>query len=92
MAICPGTKLLADLTAPTFEVTPNGLKAEKKDDVCDRLGRSTDRGDAVVMAWFEGPRMLTDAMDWMDRIEIGGRLQRRPVAIVGRQPLSAGRR
>ena len=88
----PDSKLVADLTAPTFSVTPNGLKAETKESVCDRLGRSTDRGDAVMMAWFEGPRMLTDAMEWMDRIEIGGRLQRRPVAIVGRQPLSAQRR
>lgn len=46
--------LVADLTAPTFEVGPNGIKVETKEDVCKRLGRSTDRGDAVVMAWTSG--------------------------------------
>jgi hypothetical protein len=86
----PDSKLVADLTAPTFDVVPNGIRAEKKEDVCDRLGRSTDRGDAVVMAWFEGPRHLTNAMDWMDRVEIGGRSNRPPVVLPhGRQPLTA---
>jgi hypothetical protein len=59
--------LLADLTAPTFSVTPNGIKLESKDDVCVRLGRSTDRGDAVVMAWFEGPKEINSALEWADR-------------------------
>jgi len=84
------SKLVADLTAPTFDVTPNGIRAESKEKVCERLGRSTDRGDAVVMAWFEGPRMLTDAMEWMDRVEIGGRSNRPRVVLPhGRQPLTA---
>jgi hypothetical protein len=69
IALPPNPKLMADLTAPTFEVTPRGIKAEPKDKVCERLGRSTNDGDAVVMSWFEGPRMLTDALDWMDRVE-----------------------
>ena len=50
--------LLADLTAPTFEVGPRGIKVETKEDVVKRLGRSTDRGDAVVMAWYSGGRRL----------------------------------
>ena len=66
IALPPDPKLLADLTAPTFSVVPRGIQAESKEKVCDRLGRSTDRGDAVVMSWYEGPRMLTDAMDWID--------------------------
>ena len=48
--------LVADLTAPTFEVVSRGIKVESKEDVCKRLGRSTDRGDAVVMAWSAGLR------------------------------------
>lgn len=48
--------LVADLTAPTYEITPRGYKAESKEDVCARLGRSTNHGDAVVMSWFQGPR------------------------------------
>ena len=86
----PNPKLVADLTAPAFEVTPNGIKAEPKDKVTERLGRSTNDGDAVVMAWFEGPRLLTDAMNWMDRTEINGRLIRVPRVITGgRKPLTA---
>lgn len=47
-------KLLADLTAPTFEAVSKGFKVETKEDVVSRLGRSPDRGDAVIMAWFAG--------------------------------------
>lgn len=50
----PDPVLVADLTAPTYETTPNGFKLQPKEDVCKRLGRSTDRGDAVVMAWQDG--------------------------------------
>lgn len=50
--------LVADLTAPTWEpVSHKGgmaVKVESKEDVCARLGRSTDRGDAVVMCWSDG--------------------------------------
>lgn len=48
--------LVSDLTAPRFEIGPNGIKVEAKEDVCDRLGRSTDKGDAVVMCWYAGPK------------------------------------
>lgn len=61
--------LLADLTAPTFEPTPHGIKIEPKQDVVDRLGRSTDRGDAVVMAWFEGPKATTSILEWIGSSE-----------------------
>lgn len=60
------SKLVADLAAPTFEITSNGLKIENKEDICDRLGRSTDRGDAVIMAWSCGPTYLTDGNQWRE--------------------------
>lgn len=82
-------RLMADLTAPTFEITAQGIKVEPKEKVTERLGRSTDRGDAVVMAWFEGPRMLTNAMDWMDMEPGRYGMQRKPQIVnSGRQPLS----
>ena len=56
--------LVADLTAPTFEITPNGIKVEPKEKVVERLGRSTDRGDAVVMAWYAGPVLATHYHEW----------------------------
>lgn len=63
--------LLADLAAPTFEIGPNGIKIEPKEKLVERLGRSPDRGDAAVMAWFAGTR------DVMDRVALLG-LEQRP--------------
>lgn len=54
IALPPSPTLMADLTAATFEVTPRGIKVESKEDVCARIGRSTDEGDAVIMAWLGG--------------------------------------
>lgn len=56
--------LIADLTAPTFAVTPNGIKVESKDDIKKRIGRSPDRGDAVIMAWSTGDTATTHAHIW----------------------------
>lgn len=89
----PDQRLLADLTAPTFKITPNGIAVEPKDDVIKRLGRSTDRGDAVMMCWFHGPRALTHAADWIG-LEPGkrGALSHPPKMVTGaRTPLSAPR-
>ncbi len=58
------TTLVSDLAAPHFEVGPNGIKVEPKDKVTARIGRSPDRGDAVVMAWFAGAKAVTDAVVW----------------------------
>jgi hypothetical protein len=55
--------LIADLTAPTFAIGPHGIEVEAKEAVCARLGRSTDRGDAVTMAWSDGARGLVFAAD-----------------------------
>ena len=85
--------LMSDLTAPTFEPTPNGIRVEAKKEVCARLGRSTDRGDAVVMAWFEGDKAATAALDWMERTEMGmmgKRMRKLPRVVTSRrQPLTA---
>lgn len=56
--------LVADLAAPTFEITPNGIKVEPKEKVCERLGRSTDHGDAAVMAWFSGAKAVSHYTQW----------------------------
>ena len=75
--------LLADLTAPTFEHGPNGIKLENKDSICDRLGRSPDDGDAVVISWSVGPTYLTDGGLWeQQRKEF--RVNKNPQVIMGR--------
>jgi len=100
IALPPDQRLLAGLTAPTFEVTPQGIKVEPKvkhdtkgkvtGGVKAKLGFSPDEADAVVMGWFEGPREITHALEWIDRRE---RLHGTPKLIQsGRQPLSARRR
>jgi hypothetical protein len=58
IALPPDAQLLADLTAPTFEFGTSGIKVEPKEKVKQRLGRSTDKGDAVVMAWMAGEKNL----------------------------------
>lgn len=58
IALPPSKPLTADLSAPTWEpVSFKGgmaVKVESKEDVCAKLGRSTDDGDAVVMCWSTG--------------------------------------
>ena len=90
----PDGELIADLTAPTFKPTPNGIQVESKESVCDRLGRSTDAGDAVCMAWYEGPRWATAALDWIDGTQTRRGFAKVPQVIQnpsGRRPLSARR-
>jgi len=50
----PDQKLAAQLCSVHFTVTANGIAAEDKVAVIKRLGRSPDKADAVVMAWYRG--------------------------------------
>jgi hypothetical protein len=58
LAIAPDNELLADLTAPKWKVTPSGILIESKEDIATRLGRSTDCGDAFVLALLEGSWLI----------------------------------
>lgn len=53
IALPASSTLVADLTAPTFEV-PREIKVISKEKLVANLGRSTDEGDAVVMCWSRG--------------------------------------
>lgn len=66
IALPPDNELLADLAAIHYEVINRGhegqfIKAETKEHVCETLGRSTNKGDAVVMAWYAGARAIARA-------------------------------
>ncbi len=50
----PDQKLAAQLCSVHFTMTPNGIAAEDKISVIKRLGRSPDKADAVIMAWYKG--------------------------------------
>lgn len=55
----PDPKLRADLCAPKWKVTPQGIQVESKEDIKKRIGRSPDRADAVVMANVETVKRRT---------------------------------
>lgn len=49
-------ELLADLCAPRWKKTARGdIQIESKEEIRKRLGRSTDCGDALVLALYEEP-------------------------------------
>ena len=53
LALPPDNLLISDLTTPKWDVitgVPAKIQVEKKDAVVERLGRSPDRGDAIVMS------------------------------------------
>jgi hypothetical protein len=48
----PDSELKTDLCCPRFKVTSSGkIAVESKDDIIKRIGRSPDRGDAVIYAY-----------------------------------------
>jgi hypothetical protein len=62
VALPDDPELLADLTAPHFEVRTSGLLIESKEDIRKRLGRSTNKGDAVAMALQPGNKAVERAI------------------------------
>jgi len=60
----PDRELLADLCAPTWKLTVRGVQVEGKEDLQKRIGRSPDRGDAVVYALAIVSKRGTGMLDW----------------------------
>ena len=54
--------LRADLAAPHYEAGTRGIVVEPKENIKKRLGRSPDKGDAVVMCWSGGIMALRKGM------------------------------
>jgi hypothetical protein len=53
LALPPDDLMISDLTTPTWDIVsgnPPKYKIMTKEDVVEKLGRSSDRGDAVVMS------------------------------------------
>ena len=78
----PDDEMAEDLAAAEFEVTLQGIRIESKDDIKKRLGRSPDKGDAVLLGWEATDRAVrtrakTDA--------IRGREDRRGTRTINRQ-------
>lgn len=58
IALPPDPEVTADLTSVTYDtISYRGalcIKAESKEDVVEKLGRSPNKGDAIVMSWSGG--------------------------------------
>lgn len=68
----PDSELAADLVSVRrlpIEDARNKIQLEKKEDQAKRLGRSPDKGDAVVMAWAIGDKYLTHGQIWRDVVK-----------------------
>ena len=74
IALPPDPVLRAELAAVRYSVEAKGIKLEDKDDVRERIGRSPNHADAVVMCFSEGTKAA------IKRLRAG---QRRPQVIVG---------
>ena len=83
--------LRSDLTALKWKLTPNGIKLTPKDELVKDLGRSPDRGDAVVQAWSCGEKAITDAMEWRND-QRGGMIGKRKMPKVNMGPRRSQRR
>lgn len=57
IALPPDPQLAGDLAAPRWWLGKSGIQIEAKDDIKKRLGRSPDRGDAVVLANITTPKL-----------------------------------
>ena len=77
VALPPDPELLADLAAPTWKLTPSGIVIEPKQDIKKRLGRSPDKGDAVVNAWSYGEKSVET------RIRVASNPRGRPAVNLG---------
>lgn len=64
VALPPDDTLTGDLVAPKWKVMSGGrIQVESKDQIKKRIGRSTDDGDAVVMAyWQEPPKRVIEVV------------------------------
>lgn len=58
VALPPDQALKAELTAPKWSLRGRRILVESKDDIKSRIGRSTNRADAVLLA------MQEDAGQW----------------------------
>lgn len=67
----PDDELIGDLTAPKWKLTSGGrIQVESKADIVKRIGRSPDRGDAVVYSMALDPEVAPEAVYYSDPVTI----------------------
>jgi hypothetical protein len=74
LALPPDSELLADLCAPRYKLTASGIQLEAKEDIVQRLGRSPDAADAVVLCnWWRGGPLNPHAFSGQPMMSFGGK-------------------
>jgi hypothetical protein len=83
IALPPDSELRADLASVRLgELGPRGIILESKDKIRARIGRSPDKGDAVVICWSEGNKAAERRLSSLGRA---------PKVILGYSKLKRGR-
>lgn len=59
-------QMAVDLAAPRWYLSKQGIMIEPKADIIKRLGRSPDRGDAVVLANIDTPKRVMTVGSYLD--------------------------
>lgn len=64
LALPPDRELLTELCAAKWKLSPRGILVEPNEDIQERIGRSPDKADAVVMARETYPKRARIAEAW----------------------------
>ena len=56
IALPPDPRLLADLCAPTWELSGSTIQVASREQIIERIGRSPDFGSAYVLALMDTPK------------------------------------
>lgn len=59
----PSRRLRADLCAPRYKIVRGKIQIEEKVRIKERLGRSPDEGDAIVLCWYAGANRVVVPID-----------------------------
>jgi hypothetical protein len=62
LCLPPGNEVLADLCAARYKLTSAGIQIESKDEIKERIGRSPDIGEAILLAHMAYDRIPIPAM------------------------------
>ncbi len=73
-------RLVFDGADVKWEQTSSGIKVESKEKIAAKLRRASNRADAVVSAWYRGPRAMTHIQEWRPDERVG------PMVGLRRQP------
>ena len=68
LCLPPDNELKADLCAPKWKLTPGGIQIESKEELVKRLGRSPDKGDALVYCASTSGAIIRVSQSLLNRI------------------------